>query len=61
MLIWEKFIIVATDYTTKWIEARAVKLKSAYEFAKFFMEDIFFRHEPVEIIRSDQGLEFTNQ
>ncbi|WUR03947.1 reverse transcriptase [Vairimorpha necatrix] len=57
----ERFIVVATDYVTKWVEARAIKHKSAYEIAKFIMEEIFTRHGPVNVIRSDQGLEFKNQ
>lgn len=43
------------------MEARAVKLKSAYEIAKFLMEKIFCRHGPVKVIKSDQELKFTNQ
>jgi hypothetical protein len=57
----KRFIVIATDYVSKWVEARAIKNKTASEIAKFLVEEIFCRHGPVQVIRSDQGLEFMNK
>jgi hypothetical protein len=56
-----RFIVLATDYFTKWVEGKALKRKSAEEIARFLVEEVFSRHGPVKVIRSDQGLEFTNK
>ncbi|KAG0435558.1 Retrovirus-related Pol polyprotein from transposon 17.6 [Dictyocoela muelleri] len=54
-----KFILVSVDLATRWVEARAVKNKSAQTVAKFLVEDIILRHGPPEYIISDQGKEFS--
>ncbi|KAI5154953.1 hypothetical protein ENBRE01_3467, partial [Enteropsectra breve] len=55
-----KYIVIATDYASKWTEARALRNKSANAVAHFLIEDIFARHGPPKNIRSDQGTEFVN-
>jgi hypothetical protein len=55
-----RFIVLVTDYFTKWVEGKALKQKSAKEIARFLVEEVFARHGTVKVIRSDQGLEFTN-
>jgi len=54
-------VIVATDYLTKWVEARALPDKSAASVAGFIYEDIICRHGAPKELLSDQGTEFLNQ
>ncbi|ELQ76078.1 RNA-directed DNA polymerase, LTR Retrotransposon [Trachipleistophora hominis] len=56
-----KFIITATDWMTKWAEARALKRKTAKEVAKFFIEEIMLRHGTPRRIVTDQGREFMEE
>lgn len=56
-----KFIIVATDYATRWVEARAIKYKTAGTIVKFLIEEIFIRHGPPRELRCDRGTEFINK
>ncbi|CAG8685279.1 6364_t:CDS:1, partial [Dentiscutata heterogama] len=39
-----RYIVVATDYLTKWPEARALKNANAESVASFLIEDIICRH-----------------
>jgi hypothetical protein len=57
----KKYLIVATDYVTRWCEARATKDKSARTIAKFVLEEIICRHGPPNELLSDRGLEFLNK
>jgi hypothetical protein len=56
-----KYVIVATDYLTKWVEARALPDKTASCVAGFFYEEIICRHGAPKELLSDQGKEFLNQ
>jgi ribosomal protein L21E len=56
-----KYIIVATDYLTKWPEARAVSEATAQQVANFIHEDIICRHGCPQIILTDRGTHFRNQ
>lgn len=52
----KRYILVCTDYVTKWVEARATE-KSVIEF---IYEDIFIHFGvPYEIV-TDQGAKFTS-
>jgi hypothetical protein len=53
-----KYIIVATDYLTKWPEAKPVPNATAMEVAKFLYEDIICRHGVPTSILSDHGPAF---
>ncbi|MCO5581470.1 hypothetical protein L7F22_035355 [Adiantum nelumboides] len=56
-----QYLIVATDYLTKWVEALARTKNDAYTTAKFLYENIFVRFGlPIEIV-SDQGTHFINE
>ena len=56
-----QYIIVATDYLTKWVEVKATPRNDARTMAKFLFEDIFTKYGlPLEIA-SDQGVHFVNE
>ena len=56
-----QYIIVAIDYLTKWVEAKATPKNTARTTAKFLFENIFTRYGlPLEIV-SDQGVHFVNE
>jgi hypothetical protein len=56
-----RYIIVATDYCTKWVEAKALRDNTAASTAKFLYECIWCRYGcPIELI-SDQGGHFLGQ
>jgi hypothetical protein len=51
-----KYIIVATDYLTKWTEAATVKRSTREVVVEFLFNQIVCRYRcPLEIV-SDQGL-----
>ncbi|KAG0419609.1 Protein NYNRIN, partial [Dictyocoela muelleri] len=46
-----KYIIVAVDLCTRWVEAKATKTKSSNEISKFLIDEIFLRHgSPLELV-----------
>lgn len=54
------YIILATDYATKWVEAKATKKNDAANAATFLFENIITRFGcPLELV-SDRGLHFLN-
>ena len=50
-----KYIIVAVDYLTKWVETAAIPNGTAEEVARFFVESIVFRHGAPQTLISDRG------
>ena len=56
-----QYIIVATDYVAKWVEANATQKNDAHTTNKFFYEYVFTRYGlPIEIV-SDRGSHFLNE
>lgn len=51
---------VATEYLTKWVEARALPDNSAISTAKFIYEQIIMRYGIPLQLTSDQGGHFVN-
>jgi hypothetical protein len=56
-----KYIVVATDYLTKWPEAKAIPEATALQVANFIYDEIICRHGCPYLILSDQGSHFRNQ
>jgi hypothetical protein len=55
-----KYIVVATEYLTKWPEARAIPNAKASSVVSFFCEDIICRHGCPKEILTDRGTHFVN-
>ena len=53
-----QYIIVLTDYGTRWAEAKAVRNATAESVAKFLIESIFLKHGFPKQIVSDRGSQF---
>lgn len=56
-----KFIFVAIDNLTRWIEAVAIPNKNASTVAWILYRDVLVRHGAPQVIYSDQGKEFVNK
>ena len=56
-----RFIIVATDYLTKWPEARPTTDQTSLTAASFLYDHIFTRHGAPKELLSDRGRTFLNQ
>ncbi|GET60683.1 DDE-type integrase/transposase/recombinase [Rhizophagus irregularis DAOM 181602=DAOM 197198] len=55
------YIVVATEYLTKWPEARALPNAKASSVVSFFYEDIICRHGCPKEILTDRGTHFVNE
>ncbi|UYV63016.1 hypothetical protein LAZ67_2002856 [Cordylochernes scorpioides] len=56
----KRWIVVLTDYYTKYAETKAVLDDTAKEVAKFLTEDIFLRRGAPRYLISDRGRQFTS-
>lgn len=54
-------IVVATDYATRWVEARALPNGKVEHVARFVVEQIICRHGAPRILFSDRGKVFQSQ
>ena len=54
------YIVIATEYLTKWAEAKAVKTDTAAHAAIFMYENIIFRFGVPKILVSDRETHFLN-
>ena len=55
-----KFILVATDYFTKWVEAIPLKNATSRDMVEFVREHIIYRLGIPQTITTDQGTMFTS-
>lgn len=53
-----KYMVVAVDYFTKWIEAEPLACISGKEMIKFEWKNIMSRFDTPKILVSDNGLQF---
>ena len=56
-----KFILVATDYFTKWVEAIPLKIVTSKNMIDFVREHIVYRFGIPQTITTDQGTMFTSE
>ena len=56
-----RYIIVMTEYLTKWVEAKAIPNKKAETIAEFLYNDVIARFGTPERMLTDQGTEFLNE
>jgi len=56
-----KYIVVMTEYLTKWPEARAIPDAKAASVVSFFYEDVICRHGCPKVLLTDQGTHFVNE
>ena len=54
-----RYLIVAVDYLTKWVEARPVPSTDAQSTCRFVRENLVARHGVPKAIVSDNGAAFT--
>lgn len=54
-----RWVIVATDYLTRYAETKAIQKSTAVEVARFFIENIVLRHGAPTIMITDRGTAFT--
>jgi hypothetical protein len=55
------YILVCTDYVTKWVEAKALPKATEDAVANFLYEDIFVCFGVPREIVTDQGTQFTSR
>ena len=53
-----KYVVVFTDYLTKWVEAFAIRDTRAETIARIFVNEIVTRHSAPSKLLSDQGKNF---
>ncbi|CAM8923442.1 unnamed protein product [Rhodiola kirilowii] len=55
------YILVAVDYVSKWVEAKATRCDDAETVVDFLRTNIFYRYGVPKAIISDQGTHFCNR
>ena len=55
------YILVATDYFTRWVEAYPIPNQEAVTLAKKLTDELFFRFGPPDQLHSDQGRQFESE
>ena len=56
-----RYIVIAVDHFTKWIEAKALTEINGQNIAAFIYKDVICRHGVPRVMTSDRGVEFNNQ
>ena len=54
------YIIVCTDYLTKWAETKAIKATTEEKLVEFLRENIFYKFGYPRELVTDQGSQFTS-
>lgn len=57
----KRYIVVAVDHFTKWVEARALEEADAQSIVQFLYEDVICRHGVPTLMTTDRGTEFINE
>ena len=55
------YVVVFTDYLTRWVEAFPMKDMQAKTIAKIFVNEIICRHSAPKVLLSDQGKQFMSE
>lgn len=55
-----RYIIVAIDYFSKWVEARPLIMANTIEVCNFFIEDVITRHATPKVLITDNGSPFSS-
>ncbi|UYV73982.1 K02A2.6-like [Cordylochernes scorpioides] len=55
-----RWIIVCTDYLTKYAITKALPTSESMEVAKFFIEDVILKHDAPRELKTDRGRNFTS-
>jgi len=55
------YILLAVDYVSKWVEAKATRINNARVVVDFVRSNIFCRFGVPRAIVSDQGTHFCNK
>jgi IS30 family transposase len=55
-----KFVLLATDYFTKWVEAVPLKKVTSENMVEFVKEHIIYRFGIPQTITTDQGAQFVS-
>ena len=53
-----KYVLVAVDYFTRWVEAYGIPNQEAMTVARKLVDEMFCRFSPPEQLHSDQGQQF---
>ena len=53
-----KYVLVACDCFTRWVEVYAIQNQEALTVAKMLVDEMFCRFSPPEQLHSDQGRQF---
>ena len=56
-----RFVLVATDYFTKWVKAEALANIKDVDVKKFFWNNIVMRYGVPQILVSENGLQFDSK
>ena len=54
------YILLAVDYVSKWVEAKATKTDSAKDVSDFVKDKIFYIFGVPKVVISDRGTHFVN-